>query len=312
MTRTATAEDTMTNLPATPDRVLAACAAAGVEVHHHETDDHYVDLRLTPLAAADALILSWYDDRQGWRLVEYDADGGEVSRWMLGADLDAAIRATSAILRADDEPAGLDPAAVAAIRWALTHGWTYTYQLSHYTSPDGLTRVDVHTDGEIAVRHRDDRRSGWCGADRYPVRSARQAVDVLAAIGVLPAHLSGAYAAGETAALAGATTRYDRNGGRWWLQWISDQDTPGMTRADVEAEYGPLSTTPPPVDQQPTARECLTPVPGAEHLTCGTTAVGTVTAAGDPMPICQAHAEIARAAGMTVHPLGGPAEGGTW
>lgn len=84
------------------ERITAALAAAGVEVHYTETDgDHHVDLHLRPIdnVADGTLVAGWYDDQQGWRVIESDADGTEQHRWPIGdVALDVMVAEVASIL----------------------------------------------------------------------------------------------------------------------------------------------------------------------------------------------------------------------
>lgn len=85
---------------------------------------------------------------------------------------------------------------VAVRRWATAAGWV-PYGLHGWTDPAGMSTA-YRTGTAVDWDHRSItvyRRTNHWHWDRreYPVDSARQAVDVLVAVGVLPPHLSSAY-----------------------------------------------------------------------------------------------------------------------
>ena len=94
-------------------------------------------------------------------------------------------------------------------RWARTHGWHATW-IGWANAPwaGDATAVVEWDHEELTVRRRPDAEVGrqWPSglgsvgrSERYPVTSVREAVDLLAALGVLPAELSSAYRAGVAA-----------------------------------------------------------------------------------------------------------------
>ncbi|WP_431976139.1 hypothetical protein [Micromonospora haikouensis] len=101
---------------------------------------------------------------------------------------------------------------IAARRWALANGWHLTWSGWANAPIERDATTVVHWDeDELFVRRRTAAEAGasWplgLGGlgrrDRYPVRAVREAVDVLVAVGVLPAELSSAY----RAALAATAT----------------------------------------------------------------------------------------------------------
>lgn len=91
--------------------------------------------------------------------------------------------------------------ALAVRRWAVANGWTchrWHGWINAATESAATIGVDWSTEDEdVTLRRRDP--SGWWRYDVYPVGSLTQAVDLLAALGVLPAELSSAYRAGRAA-----------------------------------------------------------------------------------------------------------------
>lgn len=91
---------------------------------------------------------------------------------------------------------------VAAARWALAHGWAQTSISQCVASPGGRTEVawGAAADDRLTVTV-----MGRPLVDLdVPVTSVRQAMDLLSALGVLPAEMSSAYAAGRASVLGGA------------------------------------------------------------------------------------------------------------
>ncbi len=77
--------------------------------------------------------------------------------------------------------------------WARVNGWSPRSR--GWTNPDDTTAV-TWDEGEVRVwrRQRPNLYPTW--PTMYPVESIRQAVDLLVALGILPAELSSVYAEG--------------------------------------------------------------------------------------------------------------------
>ena len=79
-------------------------------------------------------------------------------------------------------------------KWARAYGWVVLRDTG-WQNPSRIIQVDWDERGVwIARRNGTDRM--WPAAQLYPATSVRQAVDMLAAIGILPPRFSSAYKAG--------------------------------------------------------------------------------------------------------------------
>ncbi|MEU5549233.1 hypothetical protein ABZ738_05640 [Micromonospora sp. NPDC047793] len=95
------------------DRILAALAAEGIEVHYSETDgDTAIDVWLTDVELADgmpATVLSWRDT-EGWLLRHWDEFGGDTNtqapdrKWPIAAGSPAEVARDVAACLTADEP----------------------------------------------------------------------------------------------------------------------------------------------------------------------------------------------------------------
>lgn len=149
-----------------------------------------------------------------------------------------------------------DPLLLTTIRRMHADGWTYERSLARYHRPDGTAIVEVVAEGAVKVWRRPVADGSPFGKpDEYPVDTVRQAVDVLAALGILPADLSSAYAAGVAAGTEGGAEVYDDQGDLWRLGWTCvGSDGPPLRLTQVDGEFGPLSADPP--DDVARCRRC--------------------------------------------------------
>lgn len=90
------------------------------------------------------------------------------------------------------------------LRWARDNDWQRTYVRHCWRSGDGLTEVDWSVpEGWLTIHIRQTALDLTPTIVSVPVRSVREAVDVLVAYGVLPKWLSSAYGAGRASMLVG-------------------------------------------------------------------------------------------------------------
>lgn len=92
------------------------------------------------------------------------------------------------------------------MRWVRANGWQRGHWEGEWVSADGLTMVctDYGVSRGLAIRRRQTVAAGWSyggNPARFVNRvgSVREAVDVLVALGVLPAEFSSAFDAGYDA-----------------------------------------------------------------------------------------------------------------
>lgn len=100
----------------------------------------------------------------------------------------------------------LAPADVALLRrvitWRRTAGVMWQSWAGTYYAPDSLTRVTADDDTgrwAVGIAQRDGLRQPWPLYTWHEPTTVTEAVDLLVALGILPAHLSSAYTAGVRA-----------------------------------------------------------------------------------------------------------------
>ncbi|MFE9192022.1 hypothetical protein ACFYL6_20695 [Micromonospora sp. NPDC007208] len=216
----------MTNHSSTPvdlsyagvDRILAALAAAGIEVHYNETDgDTTIDVWLTDVEATTgpAVILSWRGTTgEGWTLREWadsDTTGQPARKWPIADGSLADVARDVAAILSNDESAKVitDPAfpgfapgehrgLLANVRtWARTNGWA-SHRDTGWQNPDRTIQVDWDEHG-LSIGRRISADRMWPTPRLYPASSVRQAVDFLVALYILPMKFSSAYESGVKA-----------------------------------------------------------------------------------------------------------------
>lgn len=155
-----------------------------------------------------------------------------------------------------DEQISEDRQLLAAVgRWSRRTGWHPTRVVpGGWRSADERTMVRPVAEGVLEVWRGigEDEQPGT--PDRYPVRSVTEAVDVLAAIGVLPLELSSGWRAGAAASEVtpepDITRVWGANGYRWDRDrtdldiWVRDDGLERHEWWDLVLEEGPVSTVP--------------------------------------------------------------------